>query len=1578
MRNHFRMVIILAVLGGLIFTMPALTASAQVVYTQPQINKQFANLSITPGSVTQLTVSIYNDNTFGLINADWTDTMPAEIRIANPPNIVNTCGGSVSAPAGSNTFSLTGGSVPAKPDISHPGECSVTINVTSTTAGNHINTIPAGGLTANDAPTGSIDLASEDPASATLQVNLVESPTLTKIFNPTTVWAGETSTLTIRITNNEPTSGGVNLTQTTLTDHLPTNVVVATPLTYTLSPSCGGSASLTAVAGSGTITLNSGTIAPQATCNIQVEVVSSVQGVYTNTIPAGPLGSGSIQTLQGVTNTTPASADLNVQAIDILKDITPGRIPAGGVSTVTLTLRNPTATAYTGVHLTDNLPAGMTVYGTPATPQCGGVITSTATSVTLTGGTIPASSSPPALSTCTITFQVTTPINAPDETLVNEIPAGALTTDQHISNPSPVSDSLDVRAALTVSKVFSPDIISIGGTSTVTITLTNRTAAALTNVNFTDSLPTGLTVSGTPATPQCGGGITSTATSVTLTNGTVPAAPVPPTTPGTCTIVFQVTSSTAGTYDNMISAGDVTTGSGVDNGEDVGDEIIVVSGTLPVEVTKSFQTSPIQPGQTSRLRIRITAPADTDLSGLTISDTLPGALVIAATPAPVTTCTPAGLGAPIGGKTIALTAPGANLLAGASCTITVYVTSDTQEVVENIIYPNAVFTNESRTNTDPASDWIEVTGFTVGKAFSPTIVIPNGISRLTITLTNTALSRLVNVTLDDTLPGNLTNGVVVAATPNTLSTCGGTVTFPTQKTIHLAGGIIPASDGVVAGSCTVSVDVQGRGALATYTNTIDRRDVTGTVESSGEGIYALNDASADLEVGNLSVRVNKGFNPKLVYGGATSVLSVELNNPNAIDLTGVAFDDAMPTGMILATPPNFNEGSCGGVLTGSGNSFSFSGGTIPANSICTLTMNVTMTVTGNLTNSIAAGALTTANGVSNPDPADATLTNLSGTSVEKGFAPNPIYTGSGNYSILTITIRNTSGVDLTGMGLTDNLPGTLPNGLQIAGPPAPTPSTDCTGGTLTALAGMQQIELSGASLADGNFCTITVPVNSTIASNYKNEIPNNTVISDQHVTNPLPTEDTLIVLSTTAALGDYVWLDVDRDGIQDAGESGIPGVTVNLYDSTNTLIETMATDANGLYLFDDLNPGDYHVGFVPPAGYSFSPQDQGVNDAVDSDANVTTGQTVVTTLTAGETDLTWDAGLYTTAPTPTYTPTNTATSTSTNTPTHTPTYTPTFTVGPLADLMITKTNGSTSIISGEETIYTIRVTNKGPNGVTGAILRDDIAAGLVKTTVKCSLTPGQCKTPPTVTQLESNSFALPAINAGQYYEIDVTAIVTATSGSVTNVAVVTSPPGTTDPTPNDNTDADTDSLPAPLATNIPDTGFAPGRVSLLPEQPESKVYAKLADIWLEIPSLGIRASIVGVPLVSGEWDVSWLGRQAGWLNGTAYPSSTGNSVITGHVYLPNGKAGPFVYLRTLKWGDQVIIHSPDGQRYIYEVREVKRVLPNDGSIFHHEDRSWVTLVTCQGYNETTNTYKYRTVVRAVLMRVVTDTANALR
>ena len=167
---------------------------------------------------------------------------------------------------------------------------------------------------------------------------------------------------------------------------------------------------------------------------------------------------------------------------------------------------------------------------------------------------------------------------------------------------------------------------------------------------------------------------------------------------------------------------------------------------------------------------------------------------------------------------------------------------------------------------------------------------------------------------------------------------------------------------------------------------------------------------------------------------------------------------------------------------------------------------------------------------------------------------------------------------------------------------------------------------------------------------------------------------------------------------------------------------------------------------------------------------------------------------------------------------------------------------------------------------------------------------------------------------------------------------------------------------------LPDTGFAPGKVTDLPEQKESQDYGDLDGLRVEINKLGISVPIVSVPKSENGWDLTWLWNQAGWLEGTAYPSWYGNTVITGHAYLPSGYPGPFVDLGKLSWGDEITLYS-HGLKYTYQVRFADLVAANDYSILQHKDQDWLTLFTCKDFSEELGGYIWRQAVQAVLIDV---------
>lgn len=125
------------------------------------------------------------------------------------------------------------------------------------------------------------------------------------------------------------------------------------------------------------------------------------------------------------------------------------------------------------------------------------------------------------------------------------------------------------------------------------------------------------------------------------------------------------------------------------------------------------------------------------------------------------------------------------------------------------------------------------------------------------------------------------------------------------------------------------------------------------------------------------------------------------------------------------------------------------------------------------------------------------------------------------------------------------------------------------------------------------------------------------------------------LVSTRAALGNYVWDDLNRDGIQDAGEPPVAGVTVTLYAGDGTTVLASAiTNASGQYFFSNLTEGNYVVGFSTlPRGTEFTSADATTeNLGTDSDADMVTGKTAVITLAAGEVNLNIDAGIRTIIP----------------------------------------------------------------------------------------------------------------------------------------------------------------------------------------------------------------------------------------------------------------------------------------------------------------------------------------------------------
>jgi len=435
-----------------------------------------------------------------------------------------------------------------------------------------IATIDGTGTVQGDVLSGTVCATSNDPQHHSLAVPIeydVQTgpqppPTLSKIFAPADIPAGQSSTLTITLANG----GTLPATLTSsLTDTFPSGMTVAA--TPSASTTCGGT--LTAAPGTDFVALDpSGAAIPaNGTCDIVVDVETASAAAFDNSIAAGAL-----QTDHG-TNAAPANATLTVDPPPpspptVAEQFNPASVPVNTPSTLTITLANSNATAAAlTAPFTDGLPTGLVIAPTPnASTTCGGAVLAVANDIAVSLDNLNAAI--PAAGSCTVQVDVQA---ASPGTFDNTIVAGTLQTSAGQNAVDTVATLTVTPLPPTIAKAFNPSTVVAGVSSTLTITLSNGNAAATAlTAALTDAFPTGLVVAATPnASSTCGGVVTAVANagSVTLDSAgsTIPAS-------GSCTITVDVDSATSASYPNDIPAGALQT--------DVGANATSADATLDV------------------------------------------------------------------------------------------------------------------------------------------------------------------------------------------------------------------------------------------------------------------------------------------------------------------------------------------------------------------------------------------------------------------------------------------------------------------------------------------------------------------------------------------------------------------------------------------------------------------------------------------------------------------------------------------------------------------------------------------------------------------------------------------------------------------------------------------------------------------------------------------------------------------------------------------------------------------------------------------------------------------------------------
>ena len=384
----------------------------------------------------------------------------------------------------------------------------------------------AGGLTGN---------------TGTASILVANPPSIVKAFGASTVALNANVSLTFSLSNTNATT---TLNGIAFTDSLPAGMVVATP--SNLNSTCNGSA--VAVNGASSASLSGASLAPGGSCSISLNVLGTTAGIKSNTV------SVTSTTTAALSNSSTTSVTV-VAPPTVTKGFSVGTIPLNGSATLNLTVANPNgSTALTGVGFTDSLPSGLVV-STPngQTGTCVGTISAVAGSnlVSLSGETLAANGS------CTLNVNVT---GVAAGTQINT--TGAPTSTEGGTGVASNSATIKVLAPPSIVKSFGAASISVGGTTSLSFTITNPSTntAALAGLAFTDSLPSGLVVA-TPnglSNPSCGGVATAVpgSTSVSLSGGSI-------STPGNnCTVSVNVTSVSGGIKNNSVSISSSNGGTG--------------------------------------------------------------------------------------------------------------------------------------------------------------------------------------------------------------------------------------------------------------------------------------------------------------------------------------------------------------------------------------------------------------------------------------------------------------------------------------------------------------------------------------------------------------------------------------------------------------------------------------------------------------------------------------------------------------------------------------------------------------------------------------------------------------------------------------------------------------------------------------------------------------------------------------------------------------------------------------------------------------------------------------------------------
>ena len=774
-----------------------------------------------------------------------------------------------------------------------------------------------------------------------------------------------------------------------------------------------------------------------------------------------------------------------------------------------------------------------------------------------------------------------------------------------------------------------------------------------------------------------------------------------------------------------------------------------VTSRADLVITKTDGAASEIPGTPVTYTIVATNNGPSNVTGATVTDTLP-ATITGATWTCVassgSSCTASGSG------NIADTI---NLVNGGTATYSITGTisrsaSGSLTNSASVAVPSGTTDPTPANNSNSDTDTLNpVSDLAITKTDSSASATPGGTVTYTIIGTNNGPSNVLGATITDTLPSALSSGswTCVAASG---ATCAASGTGNLTDTVNIPVG------GSVTYTLTASVSSTATGSLA---NTASIAVPSGWTDST-----PANNSATDTDTLSpaADLQISKTDGSATATAGGTVVYTLVATNNGPSAVVGARVTDTLPVSLTGATwtcaPVG---GSCS--ASGSGNLNELVNLSVGGTATFTITATLSAAATGSLANTaaVAAPVGTTDGTPGNNSATDTdTITRSADVSVTKTDGQASATPGSS--VTYTIVATNAGPSNITGVTVSDVLPVTLTGA---------TWTCVASSGATCAASGTGSIA-DTIALAVGSTATYTLTAN--VSPSATGSITNSATVSvPSGATDPNSANNTA---TDVDALGARAELSITKT---DGQTSEIPGTT-----ATYTIVATNAgpSDAPGTIITDTPPASLVGVTWTCAATGGATCSASGSTSISDT-VNIPSGGTVTYTLTG------------TISASATGTLDNTATvdgpSSVVDTNPADDTATDSDTLGPRADLTVTKTDGAASATPGSPVTYTVVVTNNGPSVAVGATVADTLPAAITGATWTCvGASGGSCAASGSGNITDTINLA---VGGTATYTVTGTISATAT-GTLANTATVTVPSGTTDPTPANNSSTDTDTL----------------------------------------------------------------------------------------------------------------------------------------------------------------------------------------